>query len=155
MAERPAKGGLRRRHGAVMLLMGLLAVPTAAEAPHHRGPQESGACHVEQTRSEIAPTQLHSHSKLYEHLDFEILSERPRMYYFPRFLSDEPCDRIRELGLPHLKPSQTDAGLAKKVRSSTSYFFSQEQERASPDRRQGDNYEEARLFVLEYSPVRK
>jgi prolyl 4-hydroxylase len=133
MAERPAKGGLRRRHGAVMLLMGLLAVPTAAEAPHHRGPQESGACHVEQTRSEIAPTQPHSHSRLYEHLDFEILSERPRMYYFPRFLSDEPCDRIRELGLPHLKPSQTDAGLAKKVRSSTSYFFSQEQERASPE----------------------
>ena len=69
----------------------------------------------------------------YENLDFEILSERPRMYYFPHFLSDGECDRIRELGLPNLKPSKTDAGLAEKVRSSTSYFFSQEQERASPD----------------------
>ncbi len=40
---------------------------------------------------------------------------------------------IREKGMPNLKPSRTDAGLAEKVRSSTSYFFSQEQERASPE----------------------
>jgi hypothetical protein len=57
---------------------------------------------------------------------------RPRIYYYPNFLSHDECDIIREKGLPSLKPSKTDAGHHEKVRSSTSYFFSQEQERSTP-----------------------
>ena len=116
------------------------------EKCHHIMPHKHKAARI---KDALTHTRTHAHARMqdgscqagqwsdghlrYEHLDFEILSERPRMYYFPRFLSDARCDRIRELGLPHLKPSKTDAGLAEKVRSSTSFFFSQEQERASPE----------------------
>ena len=105
----------------------------------------------------------------YENLHYEVISERPKIYYYPNFLSNSECDKIRTLGralpdthalrllgdhacldqelplltvhnvtgLPHVKPSKTDAGLSEKVRSSTSYFFSQEQERAGTDARAG------------------
>jgi hypothetical protein len=68
----------------------------------------------------------------FENLHYEVISERPRIYFFPDFLSDEECDSIRGLGLPHVAPSKTDAGLTEHVRSSKSYFFSQEQERSTP-----------------------
>jgi hypothetical protein len=38
-----AKVGLHLRRHAVVLLMGLLAVLTAAESPHHCEPEASGA----------------------------------------------------------------------------------------------------------------
>jgi hypothetical protein len=63
----------------------------------------------------------------YETLHYEVISERPRIYYYPNFLSHADCDKIREMGLPHVKASRTEAGLHEKVRSSRSYFFSQEQ----------------------------
>ena len=69
----------------------------------------------------------------YENLQYEVLSERPRIYYYPTFLSHDECDTIRALGLPHVKASRTDRGNDEKIRSSTSFFFPQEMERASPE----------------------
>jgi hypothetical protein len=46
MSERLAKVGLHPRRDAVVLLMGLLAVLTAAESPHHCEPEASCACHI-------------------------------------------------------------------------------------------------------------
>jgi hypothetical protein len=39
----------------------------------------------------------------YENLHYEVLSERPRIYYYPDFLSDEECNTIRDLGVPFVK----------------------------------------------------
>ena len=43
--ERLAKVRLQPLRDAVVLLVGLLAVLTAAESPHHCEPEASGACH--------------------------------------------------------------------------------------------------------------
>jgi len=44
--------GLKPRCNAVVLLMGVLAVLTAAESPHQCEPEASGACHIYQSEME-------------------------------------------------------------------------------------------------------
>lgn len=39
----------------------------------------------------------------YENLHYEVISERPRIFYYPTFLSHSECDAIREKGIPNLK----------------------------------------------------
>ena len=38
--------------------------------------------------------------------NYEMLSERPRIFYFPKFLSDEECDTMVALGKDHIQPSR-------------------------------------------------
>jgi hypothetical protein len=52
-----------------------------------------------------------------------VLSERPRIIYYPNFLTDEAIEAILRKGEPLLKPSRTDAGVKHEVRSSVATFF--------------------------------
>ena len=61
-----------------------------------------------------------------------VMSMRPRIIYYPNFLSDEDIDVILAKGAPKLKPSRTDAGLKQDVRSSIATFFTPEDEMAVP-----------------------
>jgi len=62
----------------------------------------------------------------------QVLSMRPRIIYYPNFISDEDIDIILAKGGPMLKPSRTDAGLKQEVRSSIATFFTPEDEMAVP-----------------------
>mmetsp|Transcript_40066 Transcript_40066/g.78772 ORF Transcript_40066/g.78772 Transcript_40066/m.78772 type:complete len:535 (-) Transcript_40066:117-1721(-) len=62
----------------------------------------------------------------------EVLSDRPRAFYFPHLLTHEECDAIVAAGSAFLAPSQVDAGHDARIRSSYVHFFSAEQEVNSP-----------------------
>ena len=65
-----------------------------------------------------------------------VVSERPRIYHYPDFLSVAECDAIRALGMPRLTPSVVDdAGGVEnqQIRSSSSHFFSVEEQTSSPE----------------------
>lgn len=58
--------------------------------------------------------------------NYVVLSERPRIFYFPEFLTDEECDTMVALGEDHIKPSQVTADGGKidtRVRSSKVHFL--------------------------------
>ena len=58
--------------------------------------------------------------------NYEMLSERPRIFYFPKFLSDEECDTMVALGKDHIQPSQVTANGGRvdtRVRSSKVHFL--------------------------------
>jgi prolyl 4-hydroxylase len=64
---------------------------------------------------------------------YEVLSERPRIFYFPEFLTDEECDKMIEIGKPYVKESQVGDGSANgrkdnSIRSSQVHFLTYEQE---------------------------
>ena len=41
----------------------------------------------------------------------QVLSNRPRIIYYPNFLSEDEINDILAKGVPMLKPSRTDAGM--------------------------------------------
>jgi hypothetical protein len=122
---------LAKRLCAALLAQSLLVLGTPARVCD----SDDGRCHDEKwlsLRNASHDKWLDGHLRFnghlgYETLHYEVISERPRIYYYPNFLSHADCDKIREMGLPHVKASRTEAGLHEKVRSSRSYFFSQEQ----------------------------
>ena len=61
-----------------------------------------------------------------------LISARPRIIYYPDFLSEEEIQAILATGEPKLKPARTDAGLKQDVRSSVATFFTPEEEFAVP-----------------------
>ena len=69
----------------------------------------------------------------YAHHEFTVLSNKPRIFYFPHFLTDEEADGLIELGEGFLKNSQVGDGSANgnedtSIRSSQVYFLAHEQE---------------------------
>jgi hypothetical protein len=42
--------------------------------------------------------------------NFEVLSESPRVFYYPNFLSQQECDTMVKMGKEWVKPSMVTAG---------------------------------------------
>jgi prolyl 4-hydroxylase len=62
---------------------------------------------------------------------FEVVSEHPRVFYYPNFLSGHECDEMIRLGEEFIKPTQVTADGGKvntEVRSSKAHFLTWEQE---------------------------
>jgi prolyl 4-hydroxylase len=64
---------------------------------------------------------------------FEVLSERPRIVYFPNFLTDEECDEMMAIGKPFIKEAEvgdgsSDGRLDRSTRSSQVHFLTHTQE---------------------------
>ena len=69
----------------------------------------------------------------YAHHEFEVLSNKPRIFYFPNFLTDEESDGLIKLGEDFLAAGQVGDGSANgnedtSIRSSQVYFLAHEQE---------------------------
>jgi len=64
--------------------------------------------------------------------ELQVLSDRPRIIYYPDFLSEAEIADILAKGGPMLKPSRTDAGLKQDIRSSVATFFTPEDEMSVP-----------------------
>jgi prolyl 4-hydroxylase len=58
--------------------------------------------------------------------DFVVISNKPRIYYFPNFMTADECDKVVDYGEEHVKPSQITGGggaTVTNIRSSEIFFL--------------------------------
>jgi prolyl 4-hydroxylase len=101
----------------LILALCVLGAGAVQGAKWLRGGDSDGACEKDDTQTEK---------------DFGggiLLSSRPRIIYYPNFVSDREIEAILAMGAPKLRPSKTDAGLKQDIRSSIATFFTPEDEK--------------------------